>query len=124
VRAAIIANGVVGVQATDDPVPGEGRLLINVRAAGINGADLAQRAGRYPPPPGVREDIPGLECAGVAEDGRRVMALLPGCGHAELAVCDERHVLEVPEHLGWAEAGGFVETFTTAHDALFTQAGL
>jgi NADPH:quinone reductase-like Zn-dependent oxidoreductase len=123
VRAATIVDGRIEVAERPDPVPGEGELLIRVRAAGINGADLAQRAGRYPPPAGAT-DVPGLECAGEAPDGRRVMALLPGGGQAELAVAHETHVLDVPEGMSWAEAGGFVEVFATAHDALFTQAEL
>ena len=122
-RAATIVDGRIEVAERPDPVPGDGELLIRVRAAGINGADLAQRAGRYPPPAGAT-DVPGLECAGETFDGRRVMALLPGGGQAELAVAHETHVLPVPDGLTWEEAGGFVEVFATAHDALFTQAEL
>jgi NADPH:quinone reductase-like Zn-dependent oxidoreductase len=123
VRAAVIRDGRIEVEERPDPVPGPDEVLIRVRAAGVNGADLAQRAGRYPPPPGVT-DVPGLECAGETEDGERVMALLPGGGQAELAVAHRSHVLRVPEQLSWEEAGGFVETFATAHDALFAQAEL
>jgi NADPH:quinone reductase len=123
-RAAVIAEGALQIEERPDPVPGPGELLIQIRAAGVNGADLSQRAGRYPPPPGAPVDIPGLECAGETAQGRRVMALLPGGGHAELAVVDESHTLPVPEHVPWPQAGGFVETFATAHDALFTQAQL
>jgi len=122
-RAAVIVNGRIEVEEQPDPVPGEDELLIRVRAAGVNSADLAQRAGRYPPPPGVT-DVPGLECAGETEDGERVMALLPGGGQAELAVAHRRHVLPVPENVTWEQAGGFVEAFATAHDALFSQARL
>src|SRR5581483_3313955 len=122
-RAAVIVDGRIEIEERPDPTPGDGEVLIHVRAAGINGADLAQRAGRYPPPPGAT-DVPGLECAGLTDDGERVMALLPGGGHAELAVAHHTHVLSVPDHLGWEEAGGFVEVFATAHDALFTQAQL
>jgi NADPH:quinone reductase len=122
-RAATIVDGRIEVADRPDPVAGDGELLIRVRAAGINGADLGQRAGRYPPPPGTT-DVPGLECAGETDDGRRVMALLPGGGQAELAVAHESHVLPVPEGFSWEEAGGFVEVFATAHDALFTQAEL
>jgi len=121
-RAAVIHDGRIEIEERPDPIPGDGELLIRVEAAGINGADLAQRAGRYPPPPGVT-DVPGLECAGVELDsGGRVMALIPGGGHAELAVARAEHVIPVPEELSWEEAGGFMETFATAHDALFTQA--
>ena len=122
-RAATIVDGRIEVEERPDPVPRDGELLIRVRAAGINGADLGQRAGRYPPPAGAT-DVPGLECAGETEDGRRVMALLPGGGQAELAVAHETHVLPVPDGMTWDEAGGFVEVFATAHDALFTQAEL
>jgi NADPH:quinone reductase-like Zn-dependent oxidoreductase len=123
VLAAVIRDGRIEVEERPDPVPGPDEILIRVHAAGVNGADIGQRAGRYPPPPGVT-DVPGLECAGESEDGERVMALLSGGGQAELAVAHRAHVLRVPEHLGWEEAGGFVEVFATAHDALFAQAQL
>jgi NADPH:quinone reductase-like Zn-dependent oxidoreductase len=122
-RAAAIHEGRVEIEERPDPVPGEGEVLIRVRAAGINGADIAQRAGRYPPPPGA-SDVPGLECAGETSSGARVMALVGGGGQAELAVAHETHLMPVPEHLSWQEAGGFMEAFATAHDALFTQAEL
>ena len=130
-RAAVIREGAIEVEERPDPVPAAGEILIRVRAAGVNGADLAQRAGRYPPPPGAPVDIPGLECAGTVVEGGtrfapgdRVMALLAGGGHAELLAVDEAHVLPVPDSVDWPQAGGFVEVFATAHDALFTQAGL
>jgi NADPH2:quinone reductase len=123
-RAAVIVEGRLEIQERPDPVPGDGEVLIRVRASGINGADLAQRAGNYPAPQSAPPDIPGLECAGETERGEHVMALLAGGGHAELAVVHESHVLPVPESVSWPEAGGFVEVFATAHDALFTQAGL
>src|SRR3954468_3025523 len=122
-RAAVIHAGRIEIEERPDPVPGDGEILIRVRAAGINGADLHQRVGNYPPPPGAT-DVPGLECAGETEDGRRVMALLPGGGHAELAVVHHSHVLPIPDGMSWEAAGGFVEVFATAHDALFTQAHL
>ena len=123
-RAAIIDDGALRIEERDPPEPREGEIRIRMHAAGINGADLAQRAGGYPAPPGTVQDIPGLECAGEADDGRRVMALLPGGGHAEVVTVDERHVLPVPETVTLAEAGGVMEVFATAHDALFTQAQL
>ena len=123
-RAAVIVDGRLEIQERPVPVPGEGEILIRVRATGINGADVMQRAGNYPPPPGAPPDIPGLECAGETERGEHVMALLPGGGHAELVAVHESHFMPVPEAVGWPEAGGFVEVFATAHDALFTQAQL
>ena len=122
-RAAVIRDEKIVVEERPDPSPGEDELLIRVRAAGVNSADLAQRAGRYPPPRGVT-DVPGLECAGETVDGERVMALLPGGGQAELAAAHRKHVLRLPDGVAWEQAGGFVETFATAHDALFTQAQL
>jgi NADPH:quinone reductase len=124
-RAAVIREGALVIEERPDPEPREGEVLIHVRAAGINGADLAQRAGLYPAPPGAPADIPGLECAGeIVGTGERVMALLGGGGQAELAVVDARHALPVPDGVDWPEAGGFVEAFATAHDAIFTQAEL
>jgi NADPH:quinone reductase-like Zn-dependent oxidoreductase len=131
---AAISGGKLHSEQRPDPVPGEGQILIRVRASGINGADIAQRAGRYPAPRDAPQDVPGLECAGEVAAvgpnafrfavGDRVMALLGGGGHAELAVVHERLALPVPEALDWPGAGGFVEVFATAHDALFTQGGL
>jgi NADPH:quinone reductase-like Zn-dependent oxidoreductase len=133
-RAAIISDGRLEIETRPDPEPGDGELLVHVHAAGINGADLAQRAGGYPAPPGAPPDIPGLECAGdVVALGRgvrdfavgdRVVALLGGGGHAELTTVHERHALRAPARFSDAEAGGFMEVFATAHDALFAQAGL
>ncbi|HEY5295895.1 MAG TPA: zinc-binding dehydrogenase [Gaiellaceae bacterium] len=124
-KAAVIHNGRLELEERPDPVAGEGELLIRARAAGINRADLLQVAGGYPAPAGAPADIPGLECAGeVVATGERVLALLGGGGHAELVVVPERHTLPVPENVEWPSAGGFMEAFATAHDALFTQAGL
>ena len=124
-RAVVIDQGTVGVAERPDPVPGTGEVLVRVHAAGINNADLLQAAGNYPPPPGVPEDLPGLEAAGeVVGTGERVMALLPGAGQAELVAVDERHVLPVPANVEWPAAGAFMEAFATAHDAVFTQAEL
>ena len=121
-------------QEHPDPEPGVGELLVEVRAAGLNAGDLLQRAGYYPAPPGSPADIPGLEAAGevVATGpgvtgfavGDRVMAVIGGGGQAERFVVHERCALRVPATMSWAEAGGFAEAFTTAHDAVFSQAGL
>ncbi|HEV2814686.1 MAG TPA: NAD(P)H-quinone oxidoreductase [Solirubrobacteraceae bacterium] len=133
-RAATIADGSLSVEEHPDPVPGKGEVLVRVRAAGVNGADILQRKGGYPAPPGSPPDIPGLELAGEvavlgegAERfalGDRVMAIVGGGGQAELAVVHERQLMPVPDALEWPAAGGVPEVFTTAHDALFTQCGL
>jgi putative PIG3 family NAD(P)H quinone oxidoreductase len=133
-RAATIRDGEVLVEEHPDPEPGKGEVLVRVRAAGINGGDLHQRAGRYPAPPGWPPDIPGMELAGEVvargpgaqrfEEGERVCSLVGGGGQAELAVVHERVVMPVPGRFDWPQAGGFAEVFTTAHDALFTQAAL
>ena len=133
-RAATISDGSVEVAEHPDPEPAKNEILVRVRAAGLNGADIMQRAGRYPAPPGSPPDIPGLELAGevVARgpgadrfaDGDRVMAVVGGGGQAELATVHERAAMPVPEGVDWPQAGGLPEVFTTAHDALFTQAGL
>jgi putative PIG3 family NAD(P)H quinone oxidoreductase len=134
VRAVTIQDGELVVEERPDPEPGKGELLVRVRAAGLNGADMLQRKGAYPAPPGSPADIPGLELAGEVEalgpgaerfaEGDRVMAIVGGGGQAELAVVHERGAMPVPDGLDWPAAGGLPEVFTTAHDALFTQAGL
>lgn len=123
-HAAVVVDGRLEIQERPEPQPGTNELLIRVHAAGVNAADLHQRAGRYPAPPGAPPDVPGLECAGETDEGRRVMALLGGGGQAEAVTVDPRHVLDVPDTLDWTQAGGFMEAFCTAHDALFTQAQL
>jgi NADPH:quinone reductase len=133
-HAVTLKDGEVTVQEHPDPAPGVGEVLVRVRAAGLNGADMMQRRGLYPAPPGAPQDIPGLELAGEVAalgpgatrfaEGDRVMAIVAGGGQAELAVVHERVLMPVPDALDWPEAGGAPEVFTTAHDALFTQAGL
>ncbi|HEX4866864.1 MAG TPA: zinc-binding dehydrogenase [Acidimicrobiales bacterium] len=133
-RAVTIVDGALEWRAHPDPEPGTGEVLVRVRAAGLNGADRLQVAGLYPAPPGSPPDIPGLELAGEVQAlgpgatrvavGDRVMAVVGGGGQAELAVVHERHLLPVPDGVPWEAAGGFPEAFTTAHDALFTQAEL
>jgi len=134
VRAVTIQDTQLVVEERPDLEPGHGELLVRVRGAGINGADMLQRRGAYPAPPGAPEDIPGLELAGEVAalgpgasrfaEGDRVMAVVGGGGQAELAVVHERAAMPVPDGLAWAEAGGLPEVFTTAHDAVFSQAGL
>jgi len=133
-HAVTIRDTNLTVEDHPDPVPGAGEALVRVRAAGLNGADMMQRRGRYPAPPGAPQDIPGLELAGEVvargtgaerfEEGDRVMGIVAGGAQAELAVVHERILMPVPENLSWLEAGAVPEVFTTAHDAVFTQAGL
>ena len=133
-RAVTLKDGEVAVHEHPDPVPGASEVLVRVRAAGLNGADMMQRRGLYPAPPGAPQDIPGLELAGEVEalgpgaarfaEGDRVMAIVAGGGQAELAVVHERALMPAPDAFEWPAAGGFPEVFTTAQDALFTQAQL
>jgi len=133
-KAVVIAEGAVGIQERPEPRPGSGQVLVRVRAAGLNNADLIQRRGGYPAPPDVPPDIPGLELAGEVaatgpgasrfKVGDRVMAVVGGGAQAELALVHERLLMAVPDKVGWETAGGFPETFSTAYDALFTQCGL
>jgi len=130
----VIDDGKLRVEERPDPEPGANELLVRVRGAGLNGADMLQRKGAYPAPPGSPEDIPGMEVAGEVAaagpgadrfaEGDRVMAILGGGGQAELALVHERAAMPVPEGLDWPAAGGLPEVFMTAHDALFTQAAL
>jgi NADPH2:quinone reductase len=133
-RAVTIEDRKLVIREHPDPVPGRAEVLVRVRAAGLNNADLHQLRGAYPAPPGSPADIPGLELAGEVVEagpgatrfrpGDRVMAVVGGGAQAELAVVHERAAMPVPGRVSWVEAGGFPEVFTTAHDALFTQCGL
>jgi NADPH2:quinone reductase len=134
VRAVTIRDNALVVEERPDPDPGLGEVLVRVLAAGVNGADILQRRGGYPAPPGSPADIPGLELAGEVAAvgagvrrfaaGDRVMAVVGGGGQAELALVHERAAMPVPEALDWPQAGGVPEVFVTAHDAIFTQAQL
>jgi NADPH:quinone reductase-like Zn-dependent oxidoreductase len=134
VHAVTVVDGDLRWREHPDPVPGDQELLLEVRAAGVNAADLLQRQGLYPAPPGVPGDIPGLELAGEVRavgigctefrPGDRVMAVVSGGAQADRVVVPERVALRVPDDLSWPEAGGFPEVFTTAHDALFSQCRL
>jgi NADPH2:quinone reductase len=133
-RAVTIRDQELVTEEHPDPVPGKGEVLVRVRAAGLNGADMHQRRGLYPAPPGWPQDIPGMELAGEVAglgegverfaEGDRVMAIVGGGAQAELVVAHERLFMPVPETLDWPAAGGLPEVFVTAHDALFSQAQL
>lgn len=116
------------------PVPGRRQVRVAVAAAGVNRADLLQRRGHYPAPPGVPADIPGLEFAGVVDGmgegvsrwraGDRVMGLLGGGGYAEQVVVHEDEAVRVPGSIDLTDAAAIPEVFITAHDALYTRLGL
>jgi putative PIG3 family NAD(P)H quinone oxidoreductase len=129
---AVVASGpggpeVLALGEAPDPAPGPGEALIRVRATAVNRADLMQRAGRYPPPPGAPDTL-GLEAAGEVvalgpgaggvREGDRVMALLGGGGYAELVTAPVGQLMPVPEGFGWAEAAATPEAFLTAWQAL------
>src|SRR3954449_13504999 len=133
-KAATIRDGELVVAEHPDPEPGASEVLVRVASAGLNGADMLQRKGGYPAPPGAPADIPGLELAGEVvasgkgvlrfKEGDPVMGIVAGGGQAELAAVHERQLMPVPENIELAAAGAIPEVFTTAHDALFTQGGL
>ncbi len=136
-RAVVIKEfgGPEQLSITDlpNPEPGPGEVLIAVRATALNRADLLQRRGLYPPPPGAT-DVLGLECAGVVEAlgpgvttrklGERVMALLPGGGYAEQVTVSERLAVPLPEGMRFTDAAAIPEAFLTAQEALFTLGNL
>ncbi|CDM66363.1 NAD(P)H-quinone oxidoreductase [Pyrinomonas methylaliphatogenes] len=109
-------------------------VRVRVRAAALNRADLLQRRGLYPAPPGAPNDIPGLEFAGEVDQiggavqrwrvGQRVFGIAGGGAQAEYLVVPESHLAEIPPNLDWIEAAAVPEVFITAHDALFAQADL
>jgi putative PIG3 family NAD(P)H quinone oxidoreductase len=133
-RALVIADQQVRVEDRPDPEPGPGQVLVRVHGAGLNRADLVQRAGFYQAPPGSPADIPGLEFAGevvahgegVGEPplGARVFGIAGGGGQAELLAVPASQCAPVPDALDLVTAGGVPEVFVTAHDALVTQCGL
>lgn len=137
-RAAIITRPggpeVLEIQIVETPEPQGDYVRVRVRASGINRADLLQRAGAYPAPPGSPTQIPGLEFAGIVDaigpqvrmwkPGQRVMGLAGGGAQAEYILSHEGLLVEIPDNLDFVQAAGIPEVFITAHDALFTQAGL
>jgi NADPH:quinone reductase-like Zn-dependent oxidoreductase len=125
---------VMSVDERPDPVPMSSEVLIRATHAGLNPADLVQRAGHYPAPPGSPADIPGLEVAGTViacgeavtswRAGDRVFGLVGGGGLSDTVAVHERHVTRIPDNLTDREAAAVPEAFITAHDAVFTRAGL
>lgn len=117
----------------DTPIVGTGEVLIENKATAVNRADLVQRSGGYPPPPGV-SDILGLECAGVVQaigegvtrcqPGDKVCALLAGGGYASVVAVPAGQVLPIPEGLDFVQAAALPEVFATAWLNLFMEAGV
>jgi len=138
VRAVVFTgaggNEVIQIEERPDPVLGPEDVVVRVSYAGLNPADIVQREGNYPAPPGSPPDVPGLEVAGTVElcgdrvsswqVGDRVFGLVGGGGLADRVLVHERCVTRVPETLDEQGAAAVVEAFVTAHDAAFTQAGL
>src|SRR5712691_5142254 len=137
-RAVVITKPggpeVLEVQDVETPEPVGDQVRVRVHASGVNRADLLQRAGGYAAPPGSPEHIPGLEFAGEVDavgplvrawkPGQRVMGLAGGGAQAEYILAHEGLLVEIPDNLNFVQAAGVPEVFITAHDALFTQAGL
>jgi putative PIG3 family NAD(P)H quinone oxidoreductase len=127
-------DGTIELADRPSPTPGPGEVLVRVHGAGLNRADLVQRIGFYPAPPGVPADIPGMEFSGEVLGtgpgvgpvaiGDRVFGIVGGGAQAEEVVVPESCCVAVPRHLDLVEAGGIPEVFITAHDAMRTRAGL
>jgi NADPH:quinone reductase-like Zn-dependent oxidoreductase len=129
-----IKEGALEMLERDTPQPGPLDVVVAVRAAGVNAADLMQRLGFYPAPAGAPPDAPGMELAGVVSAvgerviepllGRRVGAIVGGGAQATHCLVPSEHLLFLPEQVSWEEAGGFPEAFSTAYDALVSQGHL
>jgi NADPH:quinone reductase-like Zn-dependent oxidoreductase len=134
VRCVVLHERQLEVVERETPRPGPRDVVVAVRAAGLNSADLLQRQGFYPAPPGWPVDVPGMEMAGVVTSvgdevreallGRRVCGIVGGGAQASHCLIPSEHLIAVPDHVDWNEAGGFAEAFLTAHDALVTQGAL
>jgi putative PIG3 family NAD(P)H quinone oxidoreductase len=121
-------------EVADPGKPTGNEVLVRVKAAGLNRADLIQRRGHYPPPTGYSPNIPGLEFAGEIEEtgegvrdlkyGDRVFGITAGEAQAELLKIDHRLLTIVPDNLSFTDAAAVPEAFITAHDAVFTQGRL
>src|SRR5437867_13133686 len=138
-RAVVITShgGVDGIgvlEVESPPTPAADRVRVRVHAAGLNRADILQRRGSYPSPPGYPQNIPGMEFAGEVDSigdavrtwkvGDRVFGITGGGAQAEFVVVPESTLARIPAEMNWVQAGAMPEVFITAHDALFTRAGL
>jgi NADPH:quinone reductase-like Zn-dependent oxidoreductase len=134
VQAVIVENESLRLEQRDTPDPAEGQVLVQVDFAGINAADLLQKRGVYPAPPGWPSDVPGMELSGrvvrVGPDvdaslvGRSVCTIVGGGAQATHCIVPAAHLLEVPAQVPMDQAGGFPEAFITAFDALVLQGRL
>ncbi|HWL40859.1 MAG TPA: NAD(P)H-quinone oxidoreductase [Gemmatimonadaceae bacterium] len=125
---------VLEIQERPKPEPAPDQIRVRVRASALNRADILQRMGNYPVPPGAPADISGLEYAGEVDalgasasawaPGDRVMGVVGGGGHAEYVCVHEHEAMPVPKRMSWEEAAAVPEVFLTAHDALFNRLGL
>ncbi len=124
---------VISIGEVPKPEVRPGHIRVGVRAAGLNRADLMQRRGQYPAPPGWPADIPGLEYAGEVEavrgssrwkTGDRVMGLVGGGAQAELVTVHQDEALPIPDGLSFEQAAAIPEAFLTAYDALVTRGRL
>ena len=130
-KALSINDGTLSIVERATPLPEAGKVLVTVAGAGLNGADMMQRRGFYPAPPGWPEDVPGLEFSGTIEAigpdvtgwsiGDRVMGIVGGGAQATHVITDATTLMRVPDSLDLVTAGGFPEAFTTAFDAIVNQ---
>jgi len=127
-RQVFLNDGELAMRDVAEPLPGVGQVVVRVRAAGLNRADLLQRRGGYPAPPGWPADVPGLEFAGTVEangpeasrwkQGDRVMGLVGGGAQSEMLAVHEAELLPVPPRMELSDAAAVPESFITAYDAL------
>lgn len=133
-RQVFVSDGELALREVAEPRPATGQVLVRVSAAGLNRADLLQRRGGYPAPPGWPQDVPGLEFAGEVESagpeasrwkqGDRVMGLVGGGAQSELLAVHEAELMPVPPNMELSDAAAVPEAFLTAYDALRTRGRL
>jgi NADPH:quinone reductase len=122
---------VLEIEERPKPEPGLGQIRVRVHASALNRADVSQRRGNYPAPPGSPPDISGMEYAGEVDAlgpdsamwtaGDRVMGIIGGGGHAEYVCVHEREAIRIPKSMSWENAAAIPEAFLTAYDALFNR---
>ena len=128
------APDVMQLQERPIEMPGDHEVLIEVKAAGVNRPDVSQRQGKYPPPPGAPQDVPGLEVAGMIvacghkvtrwKVGDKICALVPGGGYASFCLAHESNALPVPQGFSFTEAAALPDTFFTVWTNVFQRGHL